>query len=366
MNSSLKLKNLKKKLMYSSLVMFVLKAVFFCTLGQTDRKAVDAREGGKPVPAKIMHEIYDKIKTPFKYGVVIRAEDGKLADCPNVFRHNDKWYMIYVSYNDTGYETYLAVSDNLLKWTTSGKILTFRRRGWDAWQADASIALCDYTWGGSYKLSTYDGKYWISYIGGALKGYEPDPLSIGMAWSNDPVSIHEWTRIPENPVLSIDQPYVRPFENMTLYKSTVIRDTAKSLGYPFVMFYNGKCSSREQIGMAVSKDMTHWIRYGKEPVIDNGSGNSGDPQITRIGDVWVMIYYGAFWKPKAFDTFACSYDLVTWTKWTGANLTEPSEPWDKEFAHKPGVIYYNGVVYHFYCATGDQGRVIATSIDMKK
>ena len=37
----------------------------------------------------------------------------------------------------------------------------------------------------------------------------------------------------------------------------------------------------------------------------------------------------------------------------------PSEPWDKTYAHKPWVIKHNGVVYHFYCAVGDQGRVIA-------
>jgi len=32
------------------------------------------------------------------------------------------------------------------------------------------------------------------------------------------------------------------------------------------------------------------------------------------------------------------------------------------------MIKHDGVVYHFYCATGDQGRVIAlaTSRDLKK
>lgn len=97
-------------------------------------------------------------------------------------------------------------------------------------------------------------------------------------------------------------------------------------------------------------------------------GISGDPQIVRMGDLWVMFYFGAFWQPGAFDTFACSNDMVHWTKWEGKHLIESSEPWDKQFAHKPWVIKHNGVVYHFYCAVGDQGRVIAlaTSKDMKK
>ena len=72
-----------------------------------------------------------------------------------------------------------------------------------------------------------------------------------------------------------------------------------------------------------------------------------------------MFYFGFRWKPHAFDTFACSYDLVNWTKWEGPHLIEPSEPYDKTFAHKPWLLKHDGVVYHFYCAVGDQGRVIA-------
>jgi 3-dehydroquinate synthase len=49
--------------------------------------------------------------------------------------------------------------------------------------------------------------------------------------------------------------------------------------------------------MAVSSDMRTWKRYGAEPVIDNKTGISGDPQVVRIGDVWVMFYFGAFWQP---------------------------------------------------------------------
>jgi predicted GH43/DUF377 family glycosyl hydrolase len=218
-----------------------------------------------------------------------------------------------------------------------------------------------------YKLQKYNGKYWLSYIGGALKGYETDPLAIGIAWTTKPTKPIEWNRLNE-PVLSRDQPDVRDFEKLTQYKSHIIYDKNKILGYPFVMFYNGKPNKGyERIGMAVSKDMTHWLRYGKTPVIDNGKGISGDPQITRIGNVWVMFYFGAFWRPKAFDTFACSYDLVHWTKWTGPDLVSPSETWDQQYAHKPWVIKHKGTVYHFYCAVGDKGRMIAlaTSKDLR-
>lgn len=336
--------------------------------GQTKR-AVNS----KTIPAERMRQVYEEVKTPFKYGIVIRGEEGQLVDCASIFQKNRKWYMVYVgNTNKIGYETFLARSGDLLHWEKLGKIMRFRPDGWDRWQVDGGIALCDAKWGGKSKLQTYDGKFWMSYIGGAQQGYEPDPLSIGMAWTKTPTKVREWTAISENPVLSRDQSDVRAFEKLTLYKSQIIRDKSKALGHPFVMYYNGKFKNGyERIGMAVSDDMIHWKRFGKEPVVANGEekqrGISGDPQIVRMGDLWVMFYFGAFWEPGAFDTFACSYDMVNWTKWEGPHLIEPSEPWDKQFAHKPWVIKHQGVVYHYYCAVGDQGRVIAlaTSMQMK-
>jgi len=333
-------------------------------------------ENASPAPAisqERMQQVYDEVKTPFKYGVVIRGEANQFVDSPSVFRKDGHWYMVYITITKkVGYETCLARSADLLKWEKLGKILSFPAEGWDRWQRAGYLALCDTTWGGSNELETYDGKYWMSYLGGALQGYETDPLAIGLAWTKTPTEAREWSPLAENPVLHRDQPDVRPFEKVTLYKSNIIWDKAKTLGSPFVMFYNGKIKgSYEKIGMAVSDDMVHWKRYGKDSVVANGEDNqrgiTGDPQVVKIGDLWVMFYFGAFYRPGAFDTFACSTDLVNWTKWTGEDLVKSSEPWDKTFAHKPWIVKHDGVVYHFYNAVGDQGRVIglATSKDLK-
>lgn len=138
------------------------------------------------------------------------------------------------------------------------------------------------------------------------------------------------------------------------------------------MFYNAKVKNGyERIGIAVSTNMVHWTRHGPNHVLANGeakrNGMSADPQLVRLDDVWVMFYFGAGWAPKAFDTFAASYDLVNWTKWTGPHLVEPSELWDQTYAHKPWVFKHEGVVYHYYCAVGTEGRVIAlaTSRDLR-
>jgi predicted GH43/DUF377 family glycosyl hydrolase len=351
---------------------FLLAGAHSTAQGEDSRRVIAARTQRVDVPQELMNEIYGTVKTPFKYGIILKGDSGKKIDCPNVFRQGDRWYMIYVCMNEVGYETHLAESPDLLGWKKLGKVLSFGTDGWDKWQADGGLALIDHTWAGTCELQKYDGRYWLSYIGGARQGYETDPLAIGIAWTTRPAEPVEWNRIAGNPVLSPEQSDARDFERKTLYKSNIIRDKSESLGFPFVMFYNAKTKNGyERIGMAVSKDMIHWSRYGAEPVVANGEdrsrGISGDPQIVRIGDVWVMFYFGAGWKPKAFDTFACSYDLVHWTKWEGPDLIEPSEPWDQIYAHKPWVICHNGIVYHFYCAVGNEGRVIAlaTSKDLR-
>lgn len=330
---------------------------------------VCADEDNAIVPAETMRRIHAELATPYKFGKLLKPAEGEYYDCPNVFRHNGKWLMIFVSTKDkVGYETLLAESEDLLNWKVTGTLLGFRDQGWDCCQADGSISLVDPQWGGSYKLGTHDGKYWMSYFGGHKRGYETDPLSIGMAWTKTPDTPTEWSRLPENPVMSSGDPDARPFEKKTLYKSHIFRDPQRTLGEPFVMFYNAKQEGGwiERIGIAVSDDMRRWKRYGDGPVIDNLKGISGDPQIIRMDDLWVMVYFGAGWKRGAFDTFAVSQDLVNWTKWEGKHLIEPSEPWDTPYAHKPWVIKHDGVVYHFYCSVGEGERTIAlaTSKDM--
>lgn len=322
------------------------------------------------VTAEDMQRVYEEFKTPYKYGVILTGGEGELVDCPNVFQHGDRWYMLYVaSRNNQGYETFLAESEDLLNWTPKGKVLPFPEAGWDRWQADGSIALFDTTWGGSNRLGTHEGRYWMSYFGGDKQGYEPDPLSIGLASTRDPSVAEPWIRHGGNPVLTPSQPDAREFEQGTLYKSSIFRDPARTLGAEFVMFYNAKQKGKwvERIGIAVSDDMVTWKRHGSGPVIDNRTHISGDPQLIRWGDLWVMHYFGAGWKPAAFDTFAVSRDLVTWTKWEGVPLISPTEPWDKTFAHKPWLLKHEGVVYHFYCAVAGPKRVIAlaTSKNLK-
>jgi predicted GH43/DUF377 family glycosyl hydrolase len=315
-----------------------------------------------------MERIYNEIKTPFKYGVILKHPDtNKMVDSPTIFRKNNKWYMTYIVFDGKGYETWLAKSDDLLHWQQKGKIMAFSENSWDANQKAGYISLVNNRWEGDYTVEKYRNKYWMTYLGGNSTGYESGILKMGLATSSVISKPKLWST-NDKPILSPDDDEARWFENKTIYKSLVVRDRKQHTGYPFVMYYNakGETAQYESIGMAVSNDMIHWKRFGKDPVITKGKGICGDAQIAQMGDIYVLFYFGAFWKPGAFERFACSYDLIHWTDWQGIDLIAPSEKYDKTYAHKPWVIKWKGVVYHFYNAVGEQGRVIAlaTSKDL--
>ena len=82
------------------------------------------------ITQKQMEQIYETVKTPYKYGLVVAPSDNyHKYDCPTVFRHDGRWFMTYVCYDGKegtdgrGYETWIATSDDLLHWTTLGRAL---------------------------------------------------------------------------------------------------------------------------------------------------------------------------------------------------------------------------------------------------
>jgi predicted GH43/DUF377 family glycosyl hydrolase len=337
---------------------------------------------GQDISSATMDSVYQEVKTPFKYGLVLVPEgDDKKTDSPSVFRHKGKWYMTYIVFDGRGYETWLATSPNLLEWKTLGRILSFGdSTGWDGNQKAAYTALQDPEWGGSYQLNQHDGKYWMSYIGGGDRGYEAGALSIGMAFTpGNPAQAHEWQRLPR-PVLGPADADTRWWENKKLYKSHVMADPQRRTGYPYLMYYNANGDTTgnerlrwvERIGMAGSHDLKKWDRLDREPVLQHSRGITGDAVLQKIGDLWVMFYFGAFWEGReneAFNRFACSRDLVHWTDWTGPDLISSSEAYDDKYAHKSFVLKYQGVVYHFYNAVNrkdQRGIAVATSKDLGK
>lgn len=347
------------------------------------------------ISKNVMQKIYDEVKTPYKYGMVVAPEDNyHQIDCPMVYREGGKWYMTYVVYNGKdgtdgrGYETWLATSDDLLQWKTLGRLLCYADKGWDMNQRAGYPALIDWTWNGSYEMAKYKGRHWMSYFGGEGTGYEAirKPLNMGMASTKgDITQAHPWETSP-SPVLSINDKSAQWWEKLTHYKSTVYWDKNKTLGKPFVMFYNAgginpaNQLKAERIGIALSSNMTSWrrlpLRTAKRktgnPVFFHEAPGiiTGDAQIVKFPHYYVMFYFSAYnpeRKYNAYNTFAVSRDLVNWQDWEGADLVYPSKPYDDMFAHKSYVLKHQGVVYHFYCAVnhaGQRGIAVATSVPM--
>ena len=344
-----------------------------------------------------MQRVYQEVRTPYKYGLVVAPADNyHKIDCPTVFRVDDKWLMTYVVYNGKdgldgrGYETWLAESDDLLHWTTKGRILSYKEDGWDMNQRGGFPALIDWTWGGGYELGEYKGKHWMTYIGGHGTGYEAvrEPLNIGMAWTaQDVTKAHEW-QSGDKPLMSIADKDVQWWEKLVQYKSTIYDDSQKTLGKRFVMFYNAgginpaNQLKAERIGIALSNDLKKWKRYAGNPVFANEVGGiiTGDAQIAKMdatipdgsssGPLYVMFYFKAYDPSRrynAFNTFAVSRDLIHWQCWEGEDLIWPTKSYDEMFAHKSYVVKHDGVVYHFYCAVNNdqqRGIAVATSVPM--
>lgn len=351
--------------------------------------------GQEAFGADEMQRIYDEVKTPYKYGMVVAPDDDHhQIDCPTVYRENSKWYMTYVCYNGKGgtdgrgYETWLASSDDLLKWTTLGRVLSYKAEGWDMNQRGGFPALIDWDWDGTYAMQKYRRRHWMTYIGGHGTGYEAvrEPLNIGLASTRgDITTAHEWDG-SDAPLLSIHDADAQWWEQLVQYKSTVYLDRQKRFGSRFVMFYNAggvnpaNQLKAERIGIALSDDMRRWKRLPL--TVDGGTqGNpvfanevqgiiTGDAQIVRMGDKYVMFYFSAYDPSRpynAFNTFAVSRDLLHWQRWQGADLVFPSKPYDDMFAHKSYVVKHDSVVYHFYCAVnkaGQRGIAVATSVPM--
>lgn len=253
----------------------------------------------REVTQERMEQIYEEVKTPYKYGLAVAPTDNyHKIDCPTVFRQGDKWLMTYVVYNGKtgtdgrGYETWIAESDNLLDWRTLGRVLSYRDGKWDCNQRGGFPALPDMEWGGSYELQTYKGRHWMTYIGGEGTGYEAvkAPLFVGLASTKGDISTaHEWESL-DKPILSIHDKDAQWWEKLTQYKSTVYWDKDKTLGAPFVMFYNagGRHPETdlkgERVGIALSKDMKTWKRYPGNPVFAHEADGTitGDAHIQKM------------------------------------------------------------------------------------
>ena len=328
-----------------------------------------------PVNDAEMEKIYKRIATPKKLGAVMKWEND-FTDSPGVFFKDGSFYMYFIAIskdcNISGYETHLAKSTDLVHWEYVGPIFKRNEENhWDSKQCAGYVAFIDIDFDGTNELTKVNDSYYISYLAGNSDGYEPDPLFMGLAKSSDPTNPDGFTRFPE-PILRPDDADARYNESKTLYKSFLFEDKKNVTGYKYVNAYNGKAQdNRERIFLAVSNDGENWERYGDRAVIDLITDYPtgiicGDPQIMLIDDIYVMFFFRYEKGKPAYNTFACSRDLVNWNIWMGEPLIKSEYDWENVHAHKTWFVRYNGINYHYYCAVNSNNeRFIALAVSEK-
>lgn len=303
----------------------------------------------------------EHLLTPFKLGRPVLTGSGaegsfdrNAVDCPTPFWHNGRYYMLFVGFDGIGYQTGLAVSDDLIKWDKLGVILKRDPgRGWDRVGMAGTGILAENDLFGRRKLKKAFGKYWMVYHSYPRTGYEAGAAEIGLAWTEDE-SLLDW-HLLRDPILSWRDG--AEWEHGGLYKGWLLEHDGL-----FYLFYNAKTDETdhgwtEQTGFAVSGDLMRWERSPLNPVLPVSPGAwdsvfASDPAVfyDSRGKQWVMYYYG-LGNLSACEGLAVGDSLEKWTKFPIPILTIGTRrSIDQIHAHKPGILYDGVHLYHFYCA----------------
>ncbi|WHU04584.1 hypothetical protein [Sphingomonas sp. NIBR02145] len=295
-------------------------------------------------------------RTSYKYPKLILGGSGipgsfdeKAVDCPFVFSANGKFYLTYVGFDGTGYQTGICESTNLVDWTRKGVILA--RDPSDPITrfniACASI-LRENELQSPARLVKVGGRYVAAWHAYPNAGYEEGAAVIGLAWSDD---LFHWERGPV--ILRAEDG--AEWERGGLYKPYLVK-----IGDTFHLYYNAKTTGRpwkEQTGLAISKDLKSWARHPASPLIRNGAEGApdfrfaSDPVVVSHRGQWGMFYFGLAKDGYARDLFAFGDSPTRFTKADEVLIdVGPPGSIDEKFAHKPAVIHHDGALYHFYCA----------------
>ncbi len=300
--------------------------------------------------------------TPYKYGKLVLAADpapgafdSRLVDCPFVFRHKDEFYMTYLGHDGTGYQTGLAASRDLVNWRRLGCIL---KRDPASPLTRYNIAmnwiLRDSRLRSAGTLKKVRGRYLGVFHAYPNAGYEQGAAIIGLCSSKD--GMHwELGDVCLNPEQGAE------WERGGLYKPCLIEEHGT-----YYLFYNAKTQGarwHEQTGVALSTDLKNWKRYEGNPILRNGPAGSpderfaSDPCVMLDGKRWLIFYFGLDAKGKARDLLATGNDPyhMNQSREILIDIGTPGSV-DSTYAHKPSVIYHQGMLYHFYCAVSGRGQ----------
>jgi beta-xylosidase len=333
---------------------------------------ISAQESNQPIGAETLASWSSPYRGWTYYPDPVIPADYKISgsegfhsyDSPCIYQLEGKpdvWYMSFIGYNGQGYNSFVAESIDLVHWTNPQLAMGFGPEGafdnggcviganlYDSWDVKAPRI-----------LKKKDGKYWTLY-GCYPKqgGYELRPGYEGVATSDDGI---RWKRAFDEPILSIFQSDCKTWEKDCIYQPWLLEHEGTYYNY-----YNAASGKVEQMGLALSNDLIHWVRYPFNPVLRNRQGGydeqfCSDGKVFRDGDHWTMFYFGVG-KGGASIMIAFSHDLLHWTADPEPLYKFGGHPTglDKQYAHKISLVFNpkNETFYMYYCATGNKGRTI--------
>jgi len=322
-------------------------------------------------------------RTPYKYPeLVLKAAgnkqdfDGFSVDDPIVFRANGQFHMLYIGYDGTGYQTGLASSPDLLHWTRTALVGPRDPSSqFTKYNLAISSIFRDKNLHGTGEALKVNGQYLAAWNAYPSAGYEEGAAVIGLATSPD---LLHWTL--SDPILTPQDG--APWEHGGLYRPDLLLDRGT-----YYLYYNAKTDPlpksegggwHEQTGVATSTDLKHWTRSPLNPILQNGTRGTStwpasnplskqippiadtrdsrfasNPFVIKNGHQFAMFYFGfGYQRPgRACELLALGDDPFHFTK-VPEVLIDTGAPGtiDETFAHKPSVIYHEGMLYHFYCA----------------
>ena len=332
-------------------------------------------------------------RTPYKYAKLILgptrpvpsgtptnasdAFDSRAVDDPIVFRAEGMFYMLYIGFDGTGYQTGLASSTDLVQWKREALVGPRNSSSYTKYNLAISSILRDKSLHGTGEAIKIDGQYlaaWNAYPGA---GYEEGAAVIGLARSPD---LRHWT---------LTEPVLRPgdgaaWERGGLYRPDLLLEQ-KNGRRTFYLYYNAKTETlptsegggwHERSGVAKSTNLVDWTRSPLNPLLQNGPRGSAtypadnprhagsipdardsrfasNPYVMTYNGQYAMFYFGFnYERPgRACELLTLGPDPLHFKKVpevlidVGARGTV-----DETFAHKPSLIYHKDVLYHFYCA----------------
>jgi hypothetical protein len=288
------------------------------------------------------------------------------------------WRAVYLQFDGTGYETYMATSSDMVSFNLSNPTLApgqpgciFSPRagrpplaGYKPQNGEFDFGgitfigplLDNYTVGAPATLKkTSKGSMWYAYGAYPSFGYESGPGADGMASSQDGMN---WVRAsPKAIVDTVAGHGAQPWESKQVYAPFLFPALDGSLGD----FYNAaNAGGHEQSGVAYlpggaealpgfdfATNTSLWVRDPANPLITNdvnASYQAADPKVFYDAEqgVWINIYFcnGNYPTPPyaggANICMAFSTDQKVWVKASTPIYAHGGHPkgYDSEHAHK--------------------------------